>query len=203
MPRKPRPTKINHKRVVRNNLATAADGALHERSALRMHLALSLEMADIEAGRPTKGRYSRVRKAIMERTICSHDEAERAIARGKIYMAEKFIAELPTKRAEACRQLQRIADDNEQSQPLAAVAALREQSRILGLHAPKKIELSQADRETLDLRAVIECLDETGRAALDVVLAQIEAAKAAGRLALPPPDAPVDAELVDEPPKAN
>src|SRR5262245_52435511 len=107
-----------------------------------MHFAIRAELDDIEAGGVTKGRYVRVRDAIIARFNCSRSEAERAIARGKIFIAERFDAELPARRAEVCRQLQRIADEQEQQHPVAAVAALREQAKILGLYAPKKLEVT-------------------------------------------------------------
>jgi hypothetical protein len=203
MPKKPPPTRradTGDKHRVPNEMARAADGALMERSAERMHWAIDFHLKDIESGQRTKGRYSRTRDALMERFGCCDREADRAIARAKIYLAEKFVHELPTKRAEVCQQLQRIADNSEESDPMAAVVALRELAKIVGLHAPMQLELSQRQQQDqeIDLRATIDCLDEAGRAALDVVLAQVEAAKSAGRLALPPADSDViDVEPVE------
>jgi hypothetical protein len=214
VPQKPKPTKVNHGRVVPNPNATAANGALHERSAARMHYALQAELEDIEAGNPTKGRYVRVRDAIIARFNCSRSEAERAIARGKIYLAERFDAELPAHRADVCRQLQRIADDQEQQHPIAAVAALREKSKILGLYAPKKLQVTHgaAPELALQLDAILAVLSPRGHAAMDVLMEEIEAAKREGRLALPEPaeaeGGAEDAEFVevserDEPDGAN
>ena len=206
MPQKPKPTKVSHGRVIPNRNATAARGALHERSAARMHYALQAELEDIEAGNPTKGRYVRVRDAIMARFVCSRAEAERAIARGKIYLAERFDAELPAHRADVCRQLQRIADEQEQQHPVAAVAALREKSKILGLYAPKKLQVTHgaAPELALQLDAILAILSPRGHAAMDVLMEEIETAKREGRLALPEPERDAgdegdteDAEFVD------
>ncbi|HEU4727670.1 MAG TPA: hypothetical protein VFT22_07270 [Kofleriaceae bacterium] len=183
---KPRPKIINRqKRLVDNPHATAADGALLERNAARMHYAIDAEFRDIEANQPAKNRYTRVRAAIMDHFHCSKSEAERAIARAKVYLAQKFVDELPAKRAEICRQLQRIADAQEEAEPQAAIAALREQARILGLHAPQELKITTGEEVPLQLDAVLDVLDEEGLAALRVLQSKIDAAKQAGLLALP------------------
>lgn len=216
MPQKPKPTRVSHGKVVANELSTAARGALHEESAMRRDFAIEAELADIEAGGTTKGRYVRLRNAIMTRFNCSQATAERAIQRAKIYLAERFDAELPARRAEVCRQLQRIADSQEEAHPVAAVAAIREQAKILGLYAAKEIKVTHGTTPELALQldAILAILSDTGRAALDVVMAEIEAAKREGRLALPAgddaePDAAddddevEDAEIVDDPGSAG
>jgi hypothetical protein len=208
MPPKPKPTRVRRDgTIVPNEAATAAHGALMDRSAARRDYAIEAELQDIEDGGTTAGRYVRVRKAIEGRFSCSKSEAERAIARAKIHLAERFDAELPGRRAEVCRQLQRIADKQEEAHPVAAVAAIREQAKILGFYAPKKFEVTHGTTPELALQldAIIAVLNDEELAALRVVMAGIERAKAEGQLVLPAGDGVddeiEDAELVEpEPP---
>jgi hypothetical protein len=59
-----------------------------------------------------------------------------------------------------------------------------------GLHAAKKIQVTSVS-VSVEISAILDVLDAAGRAALDLVLDQVEAAKAAGRLKAPEPD-PID-----------
>ncbi len=176
-----------------------------ERNVARRNFAIEAEFEDIQAGQPTENRYVRVRTKIMEHFRCSRSSAERAIRAAELYLAEQFDATMPAERAKTCRQLQRIADKQETAAPQAAVAALREKSKILGLYAPKKLEVTHGTTPELALQldAILAILDDAGRAAMDVVMGQIEAAQRDGRLALPagdaadPDDDAEDAEIVE------
>lgn len=207
MPRKPKPTRVARDgTIVPNENRTAAHGALMERNVARRDFAIRAEFEDINAGNPTKGRYVRVRERIEKYFNCSQTSAERAMRAAEIHLAERFDAELPAERAKTCRQLQQIADEQEQKQPHAAVAALALKAKIVGMLAPKKIEVTHgaSPELALQLDAILVVLSDAGRAALDVVLAEIEAAKRDGRLALPESteehDEIEDAEIVESEP---
>lgn len=84
----------------------------------------------------------------------------------------------------------------------AVIAASREVSRLTGAYTPSKVEVRHTAvlEAPLALDAILAILDDTGRAAMHVVLEQIEAAKGDGRLALPAPDdeVPPDPEPVED-----
>jgi hypothetical protein len=212
MPEKPKPTRVTRTgRVVPNERMTAARGALMERNVARRNFAIHADLEDAAAGRPTKGRWRRVREEIIKKFGCSKSSAERDIRDAEIYMAERFEREIPAERAKTCRQLQRVADDNEQSQPLATVSALALKCRVLGLYAPQKLEVTHgaSPELALQLDAIIAVLNDEELAALRVVMAGIEREKAAGRLALPSGDTEPeeieeieDAEIVEDAPGA-
>lgn len=211
MPKKPRPTRLKDLRKVRvpNEMHSVAGGALLAQSPVLAAAAVDLEIADVSKGSPLKGRYSRIRTALMKKFGCSSAHAERAIALGKAIRMEQWLADLPSKRAELSIWLERIATAHEDDEPSAAIAAIREIARLNGLYAPKQFKVTHGVDLPLQLDAILEVLDERGHAALAVVMEQIEAAKAAGRLALPAPAAAApapdgddevsDAELVDDP----
>lgn len=183
---KPKLTYQPGDRITQNTAVNASRGL-----APLMHFAVKCELEDVAQGLPSKGREIRIRDAIVTHFNCSRDAARRAMQRAKIWLAERFNEELPTRRAEVCRQLQRIADAQEEQDPRAAIAALAEQARIIGLHAPMKLEVSQgqgpptAQEFAQQLDAILGALNDEERAAVRVVLAGIERAKAEGRLALP------------------
>lgn len=199
MPLKPRPTRVTRQgEVVPNEHATAAGKALQYSNVLLAMRAIELEHEDIASGNKMLNRYVRVRDRLISTMGCSKASAERAIREGKLIRTNRFLAELPQKGAELSIQLQRIADRHEEDEPAAAVAAIREIARINGLHAPKELTITQGDRGVVDdLRAVMDCLSERGRAALDIVLDELEEAKSSGRLALPDPDV-IEGEIVGE-----
>lgn len=160
MPPKPKPTRVTRTgNVVPNEAATAAGGALMDRNFIQRDFAIETLLADIEARHPAVNRYVRVRDAIEKRFGCSRSSAERVIRLAKLHLAERFAEELPTRRAEICEQLQRIADEQEMEQPMAAIAALREIATIVGLHAPKRLDVTVDI--TPEQRASIEALKMT------------------------------------------
>lgn len=201
MPRKPRPTRYRDQRRVPNEMHAAAGGALLAQNAILAAAAVDLEHADVASGQPLRMRYSRVRAALVKKYHCSVAAAERAIAEGKVLRMESWLAELPTKRAELSLQLQRIADAHESEEPQAAVAAIREMARLNGLYAPKQLKVTHGVELPLQLDAILGVLSPRGHAALAIVMEEIEAAKSAGRLALPAPAADedvTDAEIVSD-----
>lgn len=204
MPPKPKLTrKTRTGKIVPNEDATGARGALTERSSQRRDYAIQAEFDDIEAGNPTKGRYVRLRIKIADHFKCSRREAERAIRRAEIWLAERFDQELPEQRARVCRQLQRIADAQEEAHPVAAVAALAQQAKILGLYAPKKLEVTHGVKVDRDLQidAALELLSPQARAAFDLVMGELADLESSGRLQLPAGDdagAPADDEEIED-----
>lgn len=206
MPPKPRPTRTNDRGETEPN-PRATNPAFQAANLQRRNFAVDALHADIEARLPTENRWIRVRDKIMAQYQCSESSAERSIREAKIYLSEQFERDLPTKRAEMCTQLQRIADEQEREQPQAAVSALRELSKILGLYAPKKLEVTHGATPELALQldAILGVLTAPELAALDVVLAGIERAKREGQL-LPAGDAAEsieDAEIVEPEPGEN
>ena len=159
--------------------------------------------------------YSVARKAITERWGVSETTAERDLRAAKQLIALELDA--IEVRATETRRNERIADKAETlaekaaavndwaaaaTLQRAAIAASREVSRLTGAYAPKQVEVTHTGTVEIALKldAILDVLDEAGRAALHVVLAQIEDAKASGRLALPAPEEEVeDAEIVGEP----
>lgn len=181
MPSKPKPTRVDWRGDTVAN-PNATEPALRSINPQRRNFAIDALHADIEAKRPTENRFVRVRDEIMAHFQCSRASAERTIREAKLYLAEQFERELPTKRAEMCAQLQRIADAQEEEHPVASVAALRELSKILGFYAPKKLEVMHgaSPELALQLDAILAVLNGPELAALDIVLAGIERAKREG-----------------------
>jgi hypothetical protein len=225
VPRKPKPTRGTRTGArVENPRATAGIGvsartdASHKTPRTKLTGVLQLGnsdvvawcneqwLIDIEAKNPTEGRYSRIRSAAMAHFGCSRSTAERSLRDAELQRAAEAEGRRPQLRARAEEQLQRIADREEERDPRAAVAALREISRIGGLYAPQRLEVTMPNAGPLfDIRAVMGALSARGRAALDIVLEDLAEAQAAGRLlpagadedATPPDDGIEDAELVD------
>lgn len=198
MPKRPKQIVKNRQgKLEVNRHAVAGRGIRQYGNPELIEHALRFWLEDVEEGTPFRGRYNRVRERIVTSLGASHDAAEDAIRGARSYTADKFAEELPVRVAEISDQLQRIADNAEAVEPAAAVAALRELGKLNGLYAPKKIEVSP-EAAPLDLAVLVAVLDAEGRAALDVVIGQYEAARAAGKLQLPEGDV-LEAELVDEP----
>ena len=198
MSKKPQPeVRRGRAGILAPNERSAASIALGKHGNPEMiSAATALWLADLEAGEPHAGRYSRVRDALTREAQCSHDAAEDAIRGMRSYNAERYMAEMPFKVAEISQQLQRIADASELEEPAAAVSALREIGKLNGLYAARKIEIvppgDSAPDVQAQLRAMVDVLSPAGRIALDVVLSELDAAKSAGRLSLPSPAIDVD-----------
>lgn len=131
--------------------------------------------------------YGAVRTAIIEHFRVHKVTAERDIGEAKRRNEEltnKLVPELIARNAQRLDVLADLAtEDGKYSD---AVQALREFHRIHGMHAPKKLQVTTTSVSvSLDIQAVVGVLDDDGLHALEVVLAQIEAARARGELALP------------------
>jgi hypothetical protein len=158
--------------------------------------------------------YADARAAIVKRWGVSETTAERDIRAAKQLIASQLDA--MEVRAAEVRRNERIADKAEKyaeeaagdedwlavaTLQKAAIAASREVSRLAGAHTPKKIEVEHSGTVGVayQIDAILEILDEAGRAAFRLVQEQIEAAKADGRLALPaPPEESDDHDEDDE-----
>jgi len=146
MPRKPKPparSRVDRRRKANGRAAPdARDERLREAGDLvptlgnpdMVAFSIEAELADLAARRPHVGRYTRVTAAIAARFGCDLSTAKRAMAGAKVVKLAQFLDDLPYMRAESSAQLQRIADTQEDTQPMAAVAALREKHCINGLH---------------------------------------------------------------------
>ncbi len=170
--------------------------------------------------------YSATREAIIKRWGIHKATAEKDIRAAKQLIALELDS-LEVRAAEA-RRNERIADRAEELAAKAtaraeaegssaadwgavaalqrsAIAASREVSRLTGAYTPTRVSVthSQAGPPELALKldAILGILDAAGIAALHVVLEQIEAARADGRLAAPAEEEIEDAEYVDVPPQ--
>ncbi|MDQ1446791.1 MAG: hypothetical protein QOI20_3255 [Acidimicrobiaceae bacterium] len=78
----------------------------------------------------------------------------------------------------------------------AANYALDRLCKLDGLYAPKKVEMSSSVTVSVSMRSVVGVLDAAGLAALELVMQQVEAAKARGELpaAEPPELVPVESD---------
>jgi hypothetical protein len=134
---------------------------------------------------------NKTRDMLMETFGISRATAWRRIAEAQRLIAEDAEQERPYLRARETARLNRIADKAEDGGEYhSAVAASREIGKLHGLHAAKKIQVTTVS-VAIEISAVLEVLDARGLAALDVVLEQVEAAKAAGLLKAPEPE-PID-----------
>ena len=104
---------------------------------------------------------------------------------------------------------ERLASKAEKSGDMkAAVSGLANLTKMLGLYAPTKAQLEVTGSVKvgvqLDVRAVIGVVDADGLAALEVVMAQLERARAEGMLPEPAaaPEEP-DYDEDEEPPPAG
>jgi hypothetical protein len=181
---------------------TPLPGALQLGNADIVAAANEAFWADIEARRPTIGRSGRLEALLMSKFDCSRSTAQRAMTDAKLVRAAEAEAARPLLRFRVTEQLHRIADREEEAQPLAAVAALREIARIGGLYEPVKV--SVVPSEQLELETIVKVLPPAAKAALDVVLEGIEWARAQGLLPAAggtgEPEQIVDAEIVEPDP---
>lgn len=140
-------------------------------------------------------------KLLIERFQISRATAERDIATAKRLIAETAERQRPQIRALETVRLDRVADAAEQLVDKAmatgdyaaaaaamrsVIAASREIGRLNGAYAPDKVEVTHGAEPELVLQidAILAILTDAGRAAMDVVMGEIEAAKADGRLKL-------------------
>ncbi len=126
MPKKPRGSKTSGRVIPDARVAKLLSG----RDPIRINFALEAWLAP----GPRPERYSTVRTLLMDTFGISRATAERDIRDARLMNAEHTISNLPMMRAESSEQLQRIADKQEQSLPMASIAALREMHSINGLH---------------------------------------------------------------------
>lgn len=138
-------------------------------------------------------------KLLIERFEISRATAERDIATARRLIAETAERQRPQIRAMETVRLERVADAAEQLVDRAmatgdyaaaaaamrsVIAASREIGRLNGAYEPHKVEVMHGAEPELALQidAVLAILDDAGLAALDIVLEQIAAAEADGRL---------------------
>lgn len=152
-------------------------------------------------------------KLLIERFEISRATAERDIATARRLIAETAERQRPQIRAMETARLERVADAAEQLADKATatgeyaaaaasmrsvIAASREIGRLNGAYAPDQIVMQSTTMELpLQIDAILDVLSDAGRAALDVVMAEIEAAKADGRLKLQLDDGDGDGETPD------
>jgi hypothetical protein len=138
---------------------------------------------------------------LVERFGVSDLEARDDLATARAQLMADSVAERPAVRAQATAQLKSIAGEARRSgQHAAAVAAWREIGKLHGAYEPDKVQL--VPHEAIELGAIIRILDDVGKAALDVLLEQIDRAKAAGRLPVAPPLALPPGPIYDATPRA-
>jgi hypothetical protein len=135
-------------------------------------------------------------------------EVDRATAARDILAAKRLLAaelgDRVMEQAQEALRMERVAEKAEaEGEYHAAVAASREKSRLLGLHAPKQLEVTHTDRLeiALEIDATLSVLDEADHEALRRIAEKIEAARAAGRL--PSGEDVQDAEIVEPGPGEN
>ncbi len=127
--------------------------------------------------------YSTARDLVMAKFKVSKATAERDIAQADALIADDAAVERPMLRIIETRRLQRVAAKAETDKQYSAVASLsREVAKINGLHAPKKIEVSQKVTVSMRITSLVGVLDARGIAALEIVQEQIEAARQRGVL---------------------
>jgi hypothetical protein len=201
VPSKPKPTVKNRAGQVVPNRAAGGGELAHAPRArgLRYYgnpehirYALDLDVQERKASMSQAGRYSRTVEALMSRFGCSASHAKRAIAAMRAYRMDALADKLPGIAADLVEQWQEIADKAQAAgEYTPAVAALREIGKVAGVYAPKEVKVTHVAAEGLSfqLDAILGILsEERGRPALRIVLEEIEAAKADGRLALPAPE---------------
>jgi hypothetical protein len=143
--------------------------------------------------------YGEVRTAIVERYSVHKTTAEKDIIEARRRNEELTNRAVPDLIARNSIRLDALVDiAEEKGDVVGATGALREFHRIHGMHAPKKVQVTGHVAIALDIQAVVAVLDDVGLAALETVLAQIEAAKARGDLALPAPEDKSDDDDADE-----
>lgn len=130
--------------------------------------------------------YSEVLAAIVERFKVHPRTAGKDVTEADRRNAEIADRDIPKLLARNAQRLDALADQAEEAGKVAdAVAALREFHRIHGMHAAKKVHVSAEINVAIDVNAVVGILSERGLEALDVLMSEIEAAKARGELVPP------------------
>lgn len=126
--------------------------------------------------------------------------ARNDIADARELLISDSIAERPAIRALATAQLKQIAMEARAAGDYGpAVSAWREIGRLHGAYEPDKITVVPS--EALELGAIIGVLSPAGKAALDVLLEDIERARSAGQLpAAGGTSGAIDAEIVEPSP---
>jgi hypothetical protein len=134
--------------------------------------------------------------------VCRSTAAIDIRAAKRLLAAE--IGDMVDERAAEAKRMERVAEKAErEGKWLAAVAASRERSRLLGLHAPKKIEIEHSGSVeiALEIDATLAILDDEDHAALRRITEKLEGARVAGLLpAVSGPDGnddALDAEIVE------
>jgi len=162
----------------------------------RMQFAIDCYVKDCRGGGSEIMRSARVRHAVRERFHCSISCAERTWISVRNFLAAQFMRELPAIKVGLIERFTRIAAAAEAEHDYsAATAALREYGRLVGAYAPQQVEISAGVTAGPQLREMVAVLDERDRSDLERILANVEAAKAAGRLV---DDAPSDVIDVDD-----
>lgn len=149
-------------------------------------------------------------KVIQEKWEVHRSTAAVDIRDAKRLLAEELGDQISERAAEALR-MERVAEKAEKAGKwLAVVAASRERSRLLGLHAPKRIEIEHSGSVeiALEIDATLAILDDEDHAALRRITEKLEGARVAGLLpAAPAPGSDdedvVDAEIVETKEDAN
>lgn len=143
-------------------------------------------------------RVTEVEAAIRAHFGVSKATAERDRREAEYLNNEILDRTLPDQIKRNIAKLDVIADDaHAASKYNDAVAAVKEINRVIGAHAPRKIQVTGQLNVAIDAHAIVGVLDERGLAALELVMTQIEAAKARGELAEPAPEP--DAEQAADP----
>jgi hypothetical protein len=181
--------------------APRARGLRYYGNPEHIQFAVDFDRRDRARRRPQAGRYGRTVEAIVKQFRCSESHAKRAIAAIRAYRMDVLADQLPGMVADLVEQWQEIADDaREAGEFTPAVAALREIGKVAGVYAPVKVEHEHDAGPTLQMQlaALIDVLSPAGQAALELVLTEFEAAKAAGRLLLPAPEELASADDDDD-----
>jgi len=125
----------------------------------------------------------------------SQECAETDLLAARDQLIASAVAERPAIRAMATLQFKELAIKAAAArQYTAAVAAWREIGKLHGAYEPDKITI--VPNESFDLGAIISVLSPSGKAALDVLLEDIERARHAGDLPPRDPEA-IEAEIVE------
>jgi len=149
----------------------------------RMQFAIDCYVKDCRGGGSEIMRSARVRHAVRERFHCSISCAERTWISVRNFLAAQFMRELPAIKVGLIERFTRIAASAEEEHDYGgAVAALREYGRLVGAYAPQQVEISAGVTAAPQLRELVAVLDDRDRADLERILANVEAAKVAGRL---------------------
>jgi hypothetical protein len=120
---------------------------------------------------------------VAERT--AYDDLKEAMARAVPESEDERISRIDRARRMWQRRIRICELQNKQADANYAADKL---CKLEGVYAPKKIEFSGTVGVAIEMRAVMGILDAAGIAALELVLEQVERAKAAGKL--PAPGAP-------------